>query len=60
MSNHQNQKDQRIRDLHQQAGKHWPALESIIDELKELGPHSLDGDNALANVREWLGQLAKR
>ena len=53
-------KDERIRELHQEAGKHWPMIEAIIDELKSLGPHSLDGDNALLNVRDWLYQLSKR
>jgi hypothetical protein len=53
-------RDERIRQLHDQAGLHWQPLEKIIDELKALGDHSLDGDNALANTRDWLMQLARR
>lgn len=62
MANIKNQddRDNRIRVLHEQAGKHWPKLEAIIDELKALGAHSADGDNALANVRDWLKQLSHR
>lgn len=45
----QDDRDNRIRVLHEQAGKHWPKLESIIDELKSL-----------ANVRDWLKQLSHR
>jgi hypothetical protein len=56
----QEDRDNRIRALHEQASKHWPKLESIIDELKALGPHSADGDNAIANVRDWLKQLSRR
>ncbi|MDY7549160.1 hypothetical protein QN360_02140 [Glaciimonas sp. CA11.2] len=56
----QDDRDNRIRVLHEQAGKHWPKLESIIDELKSLGAHSSDGDNSLANVRDWPKQLSHR
>jgi hypothetical protein len=56
----QEERDSRIRKLHEQAGTHWPALEKIIDELKSLGDHSLDGNNALANTRDWLKQLSQR
>ena len=56
----QEDRNKRINQLHNEAGTHWPKLEAIIDELKRLGPHSLDGDNALANVRDWLKQLSQR
>lgn len=60
MSNEQAKRDKRIQELHAEAGKHWPQLEKIIDELKGCGPHSLDGNNALSNVRQWLRDLAQR
>lgn len=53
-------KDSQIRELQQRASGLWPTMEGIIDDLKALGPHSKDGDNALANTREWLEQLSKR
>lgn len=56
----QAERDRRINELHQKASSMWPKIESIIDELKLLGPHSLDMDNALLNTREWLEQLSKR
>jgi len=56
----QEDRDQRINELHQKAMNMWPKLENLIDELKCLGPHSFDGDNALLNTREWLEQLSKR
>lgn len=56
----QDKVDERIRDLHLQAIEIWPRIEAIIDELKSLGPHSIDGENALINTREWLRQLSKR
>ncbi len=56
----QREKDERVRELHTQAGKYWLKFEIIIDELKELGPHSLDGDNAILNIREHLHQLSNR
>lgn len=52
--------DKRIEQLHVQAAKHWPELERIIDQLKQCGPHSLDGGNALSNVRQWLRDLSQR
>ncbi len=60
MSKAQKERDTRICELHYEAQKMWPKLEQIIDELKSLGPHSLDGDNALLNTREWLEQLSRR
>lgn len=56
----QAEKDAKIRELQQQASGLWPTVEGLIDDLKRLGPHSMDGDNALANTREWLKQLSKR
>lgn len=56
----QEQKDDRIRELHGDALKLWPKIEKIIDELKLLGPHSLDSNNALLNTEDWLQQLAGR
>lgn len=53
-------RDARINELHAQAARLWPKIEGIIDELQMLGPHSADGDNAVINVREWLGVLSKR
>jgi hypothetical protein len=52
--------DARIEQLHAQAAKYWPQLEKIVDELKTCGRHSLNGDNALQNVRESLRDLAQR
>ncbi len=48
----QDQKDSRINELHAEAQMMWPKLEKLIDELKKLGPHSLDGTNALSNTRQ--------
>lgn len=56
----QAQRDKRINELHARALKTWGPLERLIDELKQLGPHSLDRDNALLNTREWLRGLANR
>lgn len=56
----QAEKDSKIRDLHQEASAMWPKIERIIDDLKVLGPHSLDGENALMNIRNWLDQISKR
>lgn len=52
--------DKRIEQLHAKAAKHWPELEQIIDELKMCGAHSLDGKNALSNIRQWLRDLSQR
>ena len=56
----QDQRDARINELHTEAQKIWPKLEKVIDELKRLGPHSLDGTNALQNSRQWLKDLSQR
>lgn len=56
----QDEIDARINKLHREAMSMWPKIEKIIDELKMLGEHSLDRDNALLNTREWLDQLSKR
>ncbi len=56
----QDEIDARIDKLHREAMSMWPKIEEIIDELKALGEHSLDRDNALLNTREWLDQLSKR
>ena len=56
----QDEIDARIDKLHREAMSMWPRIEEIIDELKALGEHSLDRDNALLNTREWLDQLSKR
>lgn len=56
----QGERDQRIRQLHEKVRGMWPKIEDIIDELKCLGEHSLDRNNALLNTREWLDQLSKR
>ncbi len=56
----QTEKDKRIQKLDDEARSMWPKIEKIIDELKDLGPHSLDGENTLMNVREWLQQLSRR
>lgn len=37
----QDERDQRIRELHSKASAMWPKIENIIDELKCLGEHSL-------------------
>jgi hypothetical protein len=46
--------------LHRQASKHLATLEGIIDQLKDLGPCPLDGDNARQNIAERLAALARR
>ena len=56
----QDEKDHRINELHAEAHRMWPKIEKLIDELKGLGPHSLDRWNALLNTREWLDGLSKR
>jgi hypothetical protein len=48
------------RTLHSKALRCFGELKDIIDQLKNLGPHELDGDNALLNVREWLESLSRR
>ena len=52
--------DARIQRLYAEARTMWPKIETILDELKALGPHSLDGNNALMNIREALAQLSGR
>ena len=52
--------DMRIREVHEEVSRLWPKIERTIDELKCLGPHSLDRDNAILNTREWLFLLSKR
>lgn len=56
----QDERDQRINELHRKVSAMWPKIENIIDELKCLGEHSFDRHNALLNTREWLAQLSKR
>lgn len=56
----QSRRDDRIAKLHREANTIFGKVEAIIDELKTLGPHSLDKDNALLNVRENLRQLSNR
>jgi hypothetical protein len=60
MSQHQATRDKRIDVLHAQAQKLWPQLEKIIDELKCSGPHSLNHNNALSNIRQTLKDLSQR
>ena len=48
------------RTLHAKAIRCFGELQDIIDQLKNLGPHELDGDNALLNVRERLESLSRR
>lgn len=60
MPNEQVKRDKRIQELHTEVSKHWPQLEKLIDELKICGPHSLDGNNALTNVRQCLRELSAR
>jgi hypothetical protein len=60
MSTTQSKNDKRIEQLHVKAAKHWPELEKLIDELKSCGQHSVNGNNALDNVRQWLRELSKR
>ena len=52
--------DVKIEMLHRSALEHFSNIEKIIDELKALGNHSLNGNNALMNVREHLSQLSER
>ncbi|WP_371436312.1 hypothetical protein [Polaromonas sp.] len=54
------QDDKRIDELHAEATKLWPKLEKLIDEMKKLGPHSLNGNNALDNTRNRLRDLSQR
>lgn len=56
----QQQRNRRIDTLHSQVGELWPKLEKIIDEMKSLGPHSLNYNNALMNTRQWLKDLSQR
>lgn len=46
--------------LHTEALKHLSALQRIIDDLKNVGPDALDGDNALRNIAERVGALGER
>lgn len=55
-----NKTDLRIEQLHAVALSECSKLAKLIDELKTLGPHTLDRDNALSNVREHLAQLVRR
>ncbi len=48
------------RTLHAKALKCFGELKDIIDQLKNLGPHELDGDNALLNILERLEALSRR
>lgn len=56
----QNKVDQRTVQLHAIALSECRKMEKLIDELKALGPHSRDRDNALANTSEHLVQLSHR
>ena len=40
--------------------KYLGGLQDIIDQLKMLGDHPLDGDNTLLNIRERLEFLSRR
>ncbi|MDC9725512.1 MAG: hypothetical protein PSN44_06295 [Gammaproteobacteria bacterium] len=55
-----NSNDVKIDDLHIDALEHINKLEKIIDELKNLGNHSLNNNNALLNVQEHLAMLSER
>jgi hypothetical protein len=48
------------RTLHTKAIKYLGGLQDIIDQLKMLGDHPLDGDNTLLNIRERLEFLSRR
>lgn len=52
--------DQRIVQLYAIALSECRKMEKLIDELKALGPHSLDRDNAIVNTCEHLVQLSRR
>lgn len=56
----QEQRDSRIQKLHADAVTKINALKKIIDELKTLGPHSLDRSNAILNTQEQLAGLSER
>jgi hypothetical protein len=56
----QQQIDSRLDELHGDAHKLFSKLEKIIDEMKKLGPHSLNRDNAILNTRQWLKDLSQR
>jgi hypothetical protein len=60
MSTTQSKNDECIEQLHVKTAKHWPELEKLIYELKCCGQHSVNGNNALDNVRQWLRDLSKR
>lgn len=53
-------------ELHDDAGRLWGPIEGIIDGLKRARGQARSArdretaDNALENVREWLGQLSRR
>jgi hypothetical protein len=48
------------RDLHAKAIKRFDELEKLIDQMKQAGPHPLDGWNALMNTKEQIEGLARR
>jgi hypothetical protein len=48
------------QSLHAKAINHISDLKEIIDQLKNLGPHELDSDNTLLNIREQLESLSRR
>jgi hypothetical protein len=48
------------RSLHAVAIEHLAALNDLVDALKRLGPHPLDGANALLNIAERALALSQR
>lgn len=48
------------RAIHERVIKLLMEVEQHIDRLKEMGPHPLDGDNALKNIAERCRALADR
>lgn len=52
--------DAKIRKLHLECLQLVKKLQANIDALKCAGPHSVDGSNALSNVRDHLAGLSRR
>jgi hypothetical protein len=46
--------------LHGEAIDHVRALGQIVDQLMLMGPHPVDGDNAILNIQERVFDLANR
>lgn len=50
----------RQQTLHTEAFEHLSALKRIVDELRDVGPDAIDGDNVMWNIAEGVGALGER